>query len=175
MPTFPTPPVAVFPQPPNFSTNPSTVDVPKRQSRHEKNRLSLSFLKRGTSEISSVDQKQSNGVTPSITPTTTPALQSPVESSREDSRSRSKSAHRRSFLGGGGSIVEEDGALRQQPPVSRGKTERPSSSSSGQRPPTNGNQLGPSKVGSVRKRLSMLKFGGKKNAKVKGVEAVAEE
>ncbi|KAI9677148.1 MAG: hypothetical protein M1829_002722 [Trizodia sp. TS-e1964] len=123
-----------------------------RETRHEKNRLSLSFLKRQPAESSS--SHRTNGVPKSSGP-------DDETSSQTTSRSRSKST-RRSFL--------EREPEPHTPQSSRNNSisaEASRRSTSSNRPKTsqsNVNSIG-SRVGSVRRRLSLLKI-GKKNSKV---------
>ncbi|KAI9775526.1 MAG: hypothetical protein M1839_001067 [Geoglossum umbratile] len=177
-PVVPTPPVSTWgtmPMPSYFldissPTSPnqqhvngfrSDDDSHDRETRHDKNRLSMSFFKR-TAPLD-LDEPKTNGTS-----------RNPIDNSGELSptttRSRSKSIARRSFLG---SPENDDG--RSTTGSRRSMSGRRSTSSN--RPRTSGSntQSIGERVGSVKKRLSILKI-GKKNSKASvKVDSVLEE
>lgn len=157
-------------------TQPSVLPEIK-PGRHEKNRLSLTFLKRGSMSESREGRKPAK-----------PAVEEDVEnqSNRASSRSRSKDTgkHRLSFLHHA-STNESAPAPSQSPNQGLTQTQsRSSGSQSAERRPDTGKSEQSSshsfgtRVGSVRKRLSLLHIGKKasKNS-VKGRvdETLAEE
>jgi hypothetical protein len=231
---MPTSPNFTAPHIDTIDTRPQT-PTSRRQSRHEKNRLSLSFLKRGTSETSTdasniKTQNTTTGMGTSITATNgslsagataaaaggggyqfldESSIAGNDSSSRATTpRSRSKSANRRSWLGRRSSTdIAEEPLPQQQQSTSASRQPRPpgtsatnrsrSSVSTGLRNnteerPITSNSAAPSgttssitsgvdkvpqqsRVGSVKKRFSLLKLGGggtKRGAR--GVDAVVE-
>jgi len=164
--------------PTNHINGTQTSVVPEiKPGRHEKNRLSLTFLKRGSVSEPREGRKQ-----------TKPAVEEDVEnqSNRESSRSRSKDAgkHRLSFLHQ--TSTNESAPAPSQPQnqsLVQTQTQSRSSQSIDRRPETSKSEQSSShsfgnRVGSVRKRLSLLHIGKKasKNS-VKGRfdETLAEE
>jgi dedicator of cytokinesis protein 3 len=136
-------------------------DSHDRETRHDKNRLSMSFFKR-TAPLD-LDEPKTNGTLRNL-------MDDSGELSPTTTRSRSKSIARRSFLA---SPENDDG--RSTTGSRRSISGRRSTSSN--RPRTSGSntQSIGERVGSVKKRLSILKI-GKKNSKASvKVDSVLEE
>ncbi|KAI9888447.1 MAG: hypothetical protein M1814_006926 [Vezdaea aestivalis] len=123
-PALPTSPIAaplsVLPPGAPSEAAPPTPTSSRRHSRHEKNRLSLSFLKRGASEstththVSSSDRPPPTTATSTLTTATLSPEDAPHRrniSSAASARSRSKSANRRSWLGRNSSTDVDETAV----------------------------------------------------------------
>jgi dedicator of cytokinesis protein 3 len=150
----------ISPQQPHVNGFGNDDDGHVRETRHDKNRLSMNFFKR-TAPLES-DEPKANGApkntadnSDELSPTTT--------------RSRSKSIARRSFLGSS----EDDG--RSTNGSRRSISGRRSTSSN--RPHTSGSntQSIGGRVGSMKKRLSLLKIGKKTSKASVKVDSVLEE
>jgi dedicator of cytokinesis protein 3 len=139
----------------------SNDDGHDRETRHDKNRLSMSFFKR-TAPLD-LDEQKTNGISRNL-------MDNSGELSPTATRSRSKSIARRSFLG---SSENDDG--RSTAGSHRSMSGRRSTSSN--RPRTSGSntQSIGERVGSVKKRLSILKIGKKSSKASVKVESVLEE
>lgn len=131
-----------------------------RETRHDKNRLSMNFFKRTAPPES--DEPKMNGTLKNLTDNSD-------ELSLATSRSRSKSIARRSFLG---SSEDEN---KSNTGSHRSISGRRSTSSN--RPRTSGSntQSVGERVGSVKRRLSMLKIGKKTSKASVKVDSVLEE
>ena len=133
-----------------------------KQTNHEKNRLSLGFLKRNPPILA--DPKENSGID---TSTDDGSSSSPTTRSRSKSGSRSKSANRRSFF-----RASEDENVASPRSYdgqrSMGDDHRPITAES--------SPMSTSSMGSnVKKRLSLLKIGKKSSKASVGVDSVAEE
>ncbi|KAI9681251.1 MAG: hypothetical protein M1817_002533 [Caeruleum heppii] len=149
-----------------------------RSPRHEKNRLSLGFVKQGTNDLADL----LNGLTgssqshaPAATASTAAGAEKPRPVERIENTTRSKSGNRLSWRADSSSSADRS-ALPSRGSAVGGKSVR--GTSQHDRPPTSSsatNTISQS-VGSVKKRLSLLRMGAKGSHKgtVK-VDSVLEE
>lgn len=132
-----------------------------RATRHDKNRLSLTFLKRSSTSQPFNEGRKVNGVILDEMDGDTDTL---------TSRSRSKdhgAGHRLSFLHGTQTNDSSGGASQRSMSIERPKTSRSESSQS--------QSISDRMTGNVKKRFSMLNIGKKASKNFKLGESVAEE
>lgn len=134
-----------------------------RAARQEKNRLSLTFLKRGSVSQPFMDGKRMNSI----------SGEDVDDADTATTRSRSKDhgqgglSHRLSFLHGTTTNDSSTGASRRSMSMERPKTSRSESSQS--------QSISDRMTGNVKKRFSMLNIGKKASKNFRLGESVAEE
>lgn len=152
------------PQQPQLLKQSATMPLSEgRATRQEKNRLSLTFLKRSSISQPLMDARRVNGLGDEMDHDT----ESATSRSRSKDHGQGGLGHRLSFLHASTTNDSSGGASQRSMSIERPKTSRSESSQS--------QSISDRMTGTVKKRFSMLNIGKKASKNFRLGESVAEE